>query len=1024
LTASLKKHLLYIFISLFSWLSAAAQTPREFSFAHYGKAEGLSSNDVGRLVQDEQGYIWIGGNNGLQRFDGTRFLSFQHQKDNSKSIPNNFIVQLLLDQKKNLWMVTIDGSVGIFDTRTFTFHRSKIVVQDSSLLIRGHGLVEDQKGNILLLFADYALMTWNPKKEEFSSEYNFIPVPKEWKLIGVAQQPGTEKYWLCRRQGMAIYDRATGQMSYAGHNEANEPFIDAFGHIPIPAGTMFDTKGRVWFYSWYGPSAPVVFCYDLKNRKVVMDMYNLYSLTPVYHEMHGFVEQSDGTIWIHGLGIFASYDEKTNQYNPVKNGYRNERSIDYTIATGLMEDREHNMWVATNNNGLYRFNPSSQFFTNHRHINRGNGLPGEGSPMSFLYTKEKNLIMGTWGDGLYIYDEKRNVLPLRTLGFDDLSSPWIWDLTYSSDSSKLYFASQPGMFIYDYKTHKNTYHNPALMKDVTIRQLERDRFGNLWMGTQFLGLYKWTEKDGQENFDDGVKKIEGIPKCAVHKIMIDKKGMVWINTAGFGLYVIDPATDKIIMHFGMKEDEAHRLLGDSPVDNIQYDDSTIVIAASGLHLYNQKQDRIVKSIPLPESIPANPAAIVRDLSGYIWMAMSEGIFRVNLRNGIFIHFDRVDGIANDRFNIGGSYVLPNGRILFGADNQYVEFDPLDVKINDPAPDVVITAFRLMNQPLSVDSIIHLNRLELGPEDNSIAIDISGLRYDGTYIIKYKLEGLDKDWIRADGTNTAIYSYLPPGTYTFLVRSEDAEGNPSPGVTKLVIRVKPPFWKTWWFLGLIVFAVTAAFYVFDKLRMQRIRATESIRTRIATSLTEDMSNSLSNINISSELAKTKMDTDKDRTREYIGQISDTSNRMVQAMYDMVWSIDPKNDTLADTIERMKSYASEIENLYPIAVDFEIDQRAAKLPLNMDHRYELLSIYKEALSNSGRHSGGRYIKVSLKYTNNKLIMMIIDDGRGFVMDDATMLGRGLTDMRRRAAATNSSIYIESEVNTGTVVKVELS
>ena len=106
-----------------------------------------------------------------------------------------------------------------------------------------------------------------------------------------------------------------------------------------------------------------------------------------------------------------------------------------------------------------------------------------------------------------------------------------------------------------------------------------------------------------------------------------------------------------------------------------------------------------------------------------------------------------------------------------------------------------------------------------------------------------------------------------------------------------------------------------------------------------------------------------------------------------------------------------------------IDFDIDKQVEKLALDMERRYELLCIYKEAVINASRHSNGRHIKISLRYSNRRLMMMIIDDGKGFNMDDAAMLGRGMSDMRRRAAAINSILYIESEINTGTVVKLEM-
>jgi signal transduction histidine kinase len=542
------------------------------------------------------------------------------------------------------------------------------------------------------------------------------------------------------------------------------------------------------------------------------------------------------------------------------------------------------------------------------------------------------------------------------------------------------------------------------------------------MGTQWLGLFKWNGSTPRADFDNNLTQIDGVPHGQITKLMIDSQGFLWVSASGYGVYRIDPATNKIIAHIDMKDSPWGKLTYHSVASFLQYDDSTVVISGQDLHFFNLRQNKITRTIDMPSSKPGSAAALEKDKSGYIWISTTGGLYRLNPQNEIFIHFDRIDGIANDYFTVAASYVLPDGRLMFGNDNQMIVFDPMQVKINDPSPEVRITGFKLANKALLVDSLLSRNRIELGPNDNSIVIEFSGLQYNGTYIIRYKLEKLDKEWKTADLNNQAVYSYLPPGTYTLLMKSEDAEGHPS-NITRVIIKVKPPFWKTWWFLGLVIFAATAILFWLDKLRMQRIRATESIRTRIATSLTEDMSNSLSNINISSELAKTKIDVDTQRTKEYIGQISETSNRMVQAMYDMVWSIDPKNDMMSNTIERMKSFAVETESMFPVNIDFDVDKSVERLASDMEHRYELLCIYKEAVTNAAKHANGRYVKVSLRYSGSKLIMMIIDDGKGFTMDEAAMLGRGISDMRRRAAAINATLYIESEINTGTVVKLEM-
>ena len=1016
----LKRQHLHIFLFFFLAINAAGQGPRQYTFTRYGVSSGLASNEATTCFQDEQGFIWVGTNNGLQRFDGQRFLTFRHQKGDSTSIPHNYVTQLLLDKKKNLWVLTGDGKVGTFDKKRFTYKETRVKIKDPGLLTIERELIEDEQGNLFLLYHNNEFLTWSEQRKEFAATHNFINVPPDFKFVDLIQQPGTKKYWIGRREGIAVYNLETNQLSYWGHNIEKEPLIEKFGTVPVPYNFLFDKKNRLWFDTWLG--SPAIFCYDLKNNEPVLEQYYLGSNVDGYHETRGFLEQKDSTIWLKGLNVFARYLEKERKFLSVYNGYQNEQSIDYDRINSLFEDRDHNIWVTTNNNGLYSFNPSEQFFSNIRPIHRITKLPAKGSVMSFALTKQRTLLAGVWGEGLFRYDSNYRMVPLNIRGIDDLNAPTIWGMALSHDSNTIWMSAQPGIYSVDQTTQSATFYEPLLLKGRTLRQIAADKLGNLWIGTQSLGLVKWTAKNGQKNFADGLKVYSAIPPSLIVKILIDKKGYIWVGTSNFGAYAIDPATSKIVLRLGTEEPVERKISRNSISSIMQYDDSTMVIATSELYFFNTKKGEIIKKISMPESATGNISAMEKDKNGYIWLSHTNGLYRVNPRNEIFIHFDRMDGIANDHFVLSASYTLPSGRLIFGADNQMVIFDPLKVTVNDPAPDIVITGFKVMNQPLLVDSLLEKDRIELAPESNSLVIEFSGLGYGRAYITKYMLAGLDKNWMLADNNSNAIYSHLPPGNYTFLVKSEDAEGNPSKNITKIVIKVKPPFWKTWWFLGLAAFAAIGFFYWLDKQRTQKIRATESIRTRIATSLTEDMSNSLSSINISSELAKSKIDSDKERTREYIAQISDASNRMVQSMYDMVWSITPGNDNLADTIARMKEYGIEIENTYDVSLIFDIDKEAMKLQLDMEYRYELLSIFKEAVSNAARHGNARHIQVSLRYKNPKLIMMVEDDGKGFDNPECALLGRGITDMRRRAAAFDASLHIESNINTGTIVKLE--
>jgi two-component sensor histidine kinase len=509
------------------------------------------------------------------------------------------------------------------------------------------------------------------------------------------------------------------------------------------------------------------------------------------------------------------------------------------------------------------------------------------------------------------------------------------------------------------------------------------------------------------------------------RMMGDNRGNLWVCVLQNGVFRLNIKDGSVADNYTTEGPPQRKLLSNDVYDMLRYSDSLYIIAAGGLNLLNIYTNKISK-LPSTSELPSNIVCnIIKDRLGYLWVTTQSGLCSVNMSTHVVTNYNERDGVHTNSFIPATSILLNDGRIGFGTSHDWLLFDPAVIaKNNLHLPPVInLTRIGVMGKWMNLDSLRHLPALDLTYDQNAVTLEFSTLTFQSSYGVFYKLEGLDDDWQLSRQFHQAVYTYLPPGDYTFRAYCTNADGIPSRNVLEFRIHIKPPFWKTWWFLGLLALAGICVLYWLDKIRMQKIRATESIRTRIATSLTEDMSNSLSNINISSELAKAKVDTDTQRTKEYIGQISETSSRMVQAMYDMVWSINPQTDTMADTIERMKSFAGEIESLYQINIGFDVDPAVQGLRLNMEHRYELLSVFKEAVTNAGKHSFGRLVEVSIRYRRSKLLMMIVDDGKGFTMENVTMMGRGLSDMRRRASAINASFYIESEINTGTIVKMEI-
>jgi signal transduction histidine kinase/ligand-binding sensor domain-containing protein len=995
-----------------------------YSFQHITPSNGLASNVVNDVIQDEEGYMWIATISGLQRYDGNRFLSFRHEAGNPHSIPHNHIEALLLDKDKNLWILTVFGQIGTFDKKKFNYKPSSTKVKDENTLRGAKFLFDDADGNLFLHLIPHELLTFKKSTNEFSASNNFISIPDRWRVWSIIPDKNNKNYWMAGDSGIAMYNAATKQLNYRGHNPGDVHAIDDLSEIRFASQLRLDSKNRIWFITWstITGAGPFVYCFDPFRRGMAINKLSLYTFLQSYHETSPIFEQKNGKLWLFGLPFLAEFEEKKKQFHPIPNHYLHEQSISFEKVHSLFEDKEENIWIATSDNGIFLFNPSAQLFNSVTHLNRLSNLPGREAVLSFIETDNRQLLVGVWGEGIYRYDHNMNNIPVAIKGIDE-NIYSAWNMQRKSNG-EIWMGLQGGMIlVYDQVQGHAKIYTPPIIQARTIRQLAEDKFGNMWLGTHSIGLFKWNAHETSKKFEDRITAVPGIPRTLIHKMIVDSKGFLWVCTIVDGIYKIDTRTDSVVEHITSKGPPGKRLLDNSVGDVMEYNDSTILIVSTGLNIYNTRRNQITH-ITNAEGLPSPYImCIQKDKSGNLWLGLINGLCRLDLQKRNFSYYDRTDGIRNDKFIVSSSYLLKDGRLLFGTRNDFIVFDPDKARSTAMPPFVSITDIKLSASSLKLDSIQKLPELDLHYSDKSISIDFASLSYlkKNKLSYYYKLEGIDKDWIAADNTQRAVYTYLPSGSYTFMVRAKNMDGVFSQQLTTLKLKVNPPFWKTWWFLGLVIIALVVFLYWLDQQRMNRIKATESIRTRIATSLTEDMTNSISSINISSELAKTKVDKDAERTKEYISQISDTSNRMVQAMYDMVWSIHPDNDTMQHTIDRMKAFAADIESAYNTDIVFDIGKSVSKLELDMEFRYELLSVFKEAIMNAAKHADARHIQVVLQFRKRLLRMSIEDDGKGFDLESVVM-GRGINDMRRRTSAINATLKIKSYINTGTIIKVE--
>jgi signal transduction histidine kinase len=345
-------------------------------------------------------------------------------------------------------------------------------------------------------------------------------------------------------------------------------------------------------------------------------------------------------------------------------------------------------------------------------------------------------------------------------------------------------------------------------------------------------------------------------------------------------------------------------------------------------------------------------------------------------------------------------------MLFGTTNDFVILDPASIKIHSAFPDIKITDFKVLNNPLNVDSLLRLKEIELEYNDNSLTIEFSPLLYNSGYLVKYKLDPLDKNWKTADKNYQAIYNYLPPGTYSFMLKTMDEEGNESTQVKQLQIKVNPPFWKTWWFFSLFALAAGALLFWLDKERMKRKEAIHKMRADIAVNLHEEINTALSNINILSEMSKLKAVKEPEKSIEFIDQIHTRSQNMMIAMDDMLWGINPDNDSLTKAIERVREHLDGLSNQYAVRINLEVDKKVADLKLNMKLKQDVVWFFKNGAANIVR-TGATNCNIHIGYTKPDLIYTI-------EFDNADMNMQQLNNLLQRQELADKLTEVKGTIN----------
>lgn len=968
--------------------------------------------------------MWFGTANGLQRYDGRKIITFRPHPSDTTHLPAEPISEIMLDKNNRFW-VRMTREIGLFNTTTFSYRRIPMDVPTQRLERSELRMWEDAEGNVFVLLSDYGLLVYKEETRSFVRDTTIIDAPKDTYISAFYQDPSDGNYWIGSGKGLSLFHRKNKQLYHHQYNPIGHPLLAQKIAGQYITTFYIDRQKRAWVGNWLKERNTEEFSiYDFA-RKTVTAPVLVDPDSKSYRELHSFCQVNNNSIWGYGLGILAEYNEEARKLSVLFNEHPDDVGIRYDAVHCFYEDREHNIWLGTDR-GIYVFNPPAQKFTSISLVDTKRKLNiNSAEYVSFNQLASGEILASTWGNGIFVYDEQFRPQPTRfmqPLPGDDRNYYMVWKTIEQSSTKKIWMGCQAGrLMVYDPKTRKTTYLNHPIFQLRTIRTIAEDNEGNLWFGTQHGRLVKWDPRKGSKKLEDGFELVRAF-NSHIFFIKKDDSGLLWIGTDKEGLVVMN-ASGQILTAYTDKGGPGRALYRNSVLDALFYNDSLVVVGATVLNLLNRKTGEI-QHITTEDGLPGNTVSTIqRDEEGNLWIGLINGLCRYNMKKKIFTLFSQKDGIVKNEFYDGSSYRLRDGRLIFSNPDDFVYFNPRQILSSSAPPDVSITDFKLFNTYLPPDSILQLDKVILDHHQNSIAIEFAALSFlqKDKMVYYTKMEGINDEWTRVDRYNIANFTLLPPGDYTFNVRCENGDGIPSRHVTSLRIYIRPPFWQQEWFIMLCILALGGLIYLAHRMRVRQLMQMEKVRGRIARDLHDDMGSTLSTINILSEMAKMKVNKDTEKTREYISKISDNSNRMMEAMDDIVWSINPMNDSMQRITARMREFATGVLEAKDIEVSFRVDEKVKDLRLGMECRRDFFLIFKEAVNNIAKYSQAKHASIDISIQGPRLIMLIKDNGIGFNVEQADS-GNGLTNMQKRAESIKSQLKIESTPGEGTMVRLE--
>lgn len=992
------------------------------SYLYFNKItaqDGLSHNRVNCILRDRRGFMWIGTNDGLNRYDGKYFTVFNHKPGDSTSISGNIINDILEDKDGVLWIATADGGLTRYDYRLQPekqFKQYKHKPNDSTSIPVNiiNDLAEDRYGYLWLGTSGFSLLRFDKEKERFH-----MPVQIGTKTV-LALSPGADDTLWAGREGGGILKVNTKDLGW----HADPRYRNLYANLPHAAVTAlyFDKDENIWIGSW----DKVVYRYNPRERRE--ESFRKDSRNSFTHdEIRCFAEDKSGRLWMGGKtnGIQVYHPETGSFYN-----YRHDAARQGTIAGNtincLYVDESGLIWIGTDQ-GISIHNPVQQPFVQTL-------LPTEKPATIYdFFTMDNGDLLIATSEGLFIRSKGSKNLQHRPIIYG--GQPVAVSRIYRHTDGSMYLGTSYTLFAYDHFANKIS-PLPNSDKDKVMGKIIESRIVSILHDTiggnpvlitapygHYLAYYDLVEKRWISRMDSSLNIVDryGMKDNLISKLYKAKDGSIWLAQSKFGLGKWKDGEFNVIKNFSNDPSSPYSISNNHVYDIAESEDGKLWVSTFGGGL--NKFDPATGRFEHIEESPHLVEGIRLDARGNVWMISNGQLHKYDPRRNSHSRF-----ILPDIEKSGGITGMIDGsgdRFYVAGRNYFIEFKPLEIREAQSRPTVFFTDLRIFNN--SYSHLLSQPELRLRYDQNYFTFEFSAPSYfTGNLEYQYMLEGFDDDWIDANGRNFVSYSNLHAGDYKFRVRATTRKGNWNGEAASLSIRIIPPFWKQWWFFAICMLVIAGIIYGIYRYRINELLKRQAIRNKIAQDLHDSVGSTLSSISVYSQVARIQQEKgNQSELKDVLDKISVTSTDMISEMNDIVWAINPSNDIMEKIIQRMESFARPLLQAKNISLTLSYEPSVMHLNLPMEKRKNFYLIFKEAVNNVLKYSDCRNMAVRISIHQQDLVLEVKDDGRGFDIEQMkqragkSLSGNGLNNMCRRAKEMKGMCNIQSEPGKGTTV-----